>query len=92
MSGLGLDADGLCDDHNRFGCKECALSPTSEVRKYAVAVTMTRDIPNGTNILTRLNTYEAVSMDEAVGKAVCDACEGNPDHSVFQIAKMDVSA
>jgi hypothetical protein len=26
--GLGWDADGLCDDHNRFGCKECALSQT----------------------------------------------------------------
>lgn len=24
--GLGWDADGLCDDHNRFGCKECALT------------------------------------------------------------------
>lgn len=24
---LGWDADGLCDDHNRFGCKECALTP-----------------------------------------------------------------
>ena len=33
-----------------------------------------------------------VSMDEAVGKAVADACEGNPDHSVFQIAKLDISA
>jgi hypothetical protein len=27
--GLGWDADGLCDDHNRFGCRECAIIATT---------------------------------------------------------------
>jgi len=64
----------------------------SAVRKYAVAVTMTSEIAKGINIATRLNIWDAVSMDEAVGKAVADACEGNPNHSVFQIAKVEIPA
>lgn len=64
----------------------------SDMKKYAVAITMTSDIAKGINIVTRLNTWDAVSMDEAVGKAVADACEGNPNHSVFQIAKMEITA
>jgi len=28
MSGLGWDADGMCDDHGKFACKKCALTPS----------------------------------------------------------------
>lgn len=58
--------------------------------KYAVAVTLTKPIPNGSNIITNLNTYEAVSDAEARGLAFTAATEANPEHEVFSIAIVPV--
>lgn len=58
--------------------------------KYAVAVTLTKPIPGGSNIVTHLNIYEAVSDAEARGLAFTAASDANPEHEVFSIAIVPV--
>ncbi len=64
------------------------MSEDAQSGFFAIAITMTKDIPTGFNILTRLNIWAALSEDEAVGRAVQDAQAANPDHQIFSIAKM----
>lgn len=54
--------------------------------RYAVAVTLTKPIINGTNIVTSLNLYDATSHAEAKGLAYDAASSRNPEHQVFSVA------
>jgi hypothetical protein len=73
---------------NELGASASGLDPSGG--QYAVAVTMTKDAPGGLNIITRLQVWGAISIDEAVGLAVQEAQEINPGHQLFSIAKMRV--
>lgn len=53
-------------------------------KKYAVAVTLTEHKPSGVlNIITHLFVLDAVSADEARGKANREASWTNKNHSIF---------
>ncbi|WP_154661280.1 hypothetical protein [Microvirga lotononidis] len=56
------------------------------VAVHAIAVTLTKDIPNGKNIQTCLRIYnDAASKDEATGRAIASAMEDNPEHQLFTV-------
>jgi hypothetical protein len=60
-------------------------------QRYAVAVTMTNDKkPPVINIVTYLEIYEAVSSEEARGKALIAATEQNPEHTYSHMAIVPV--
>lgn len=61
------------------------------MNRYAVAVTMTKDVGSGTiNIVTNLGTYGAATPEEARGMAFLKATEANPEHQVFSMAIMPI--
>ncbi len=61
-------------------------------KRYAIAATMTKTIPGGMNILTSLQIVDEVhSEEEAIGAAVLNLTEQNPDHSIHKILAAEIT-
>jgi len=57
---------------------------------FAVATTMTKIDPARMNVQTILIQVEAVSRDEAIGKAHTDAAERLPEHQIFTTTCIEI--
>lgn len=60
------------------------------MKRYAVAVTLTKDKVGSINIMTSLQLMNAVSEDEARGIACRVAMEENEDHSIFTVLVSEI--
>lgn len=59
------------------------------MKRFAVAITMSRDDSGKTNILTHLFDIKAVSAEEAVGIATLRAIEEHREHRVFTVTSKE---
>ncbi len=53
-------------------------------KSFAVAGTFVKDIGNGHNIITAIDTFEASGKEEAMGFLLLNVFHKEPEHSIFK--------